>query len=137
MLLALWIAGCTRDRVEGMDLTIDLDPADVAAEATARAEATRSSQSVQDPLPITYVVQAGDNLATIASDHYISLDTLRQFNPQLQSDNLIPGDELLIPVVDPPSESSTIQETGIVKRPSMWYRSAIRCLTWPWRSASR
>ncbi len=111
LLLALWVAGCTRDRAEGLDLTIDLDPADVAAVATERAEATRSSQLVEDPQPpITYIVQEGDNLATIAADHYVSLDTLRRLNPQLQSDRLIPGDELLIPIVEPPPASAQVEE---------------------------
>ena len=111
MLLALLVAGCTRDRVEGLDLTIDLDPADVSAIATERAEAARSSQLVEDPQPsITYIVKEGDNLATIAADHYVSLNTLRRLNPQLQSDRLVPGDELLILIVEPPPESAQVGE---------------------------
>lgn len=108
---ALWLVGCTRDRVEGLDLTIDLDPVDVAVMASERVEAARSDSPAEDPQPpITYIVQAGDNLATIASAHYVSLDTLRRLNPQLQSDQLVPGDELLIPVVEPPPESARVRE---------------------------
>ncbi len=112
LLVLLWAAGCTRDRAEGIGLTVDLDPADVAAIATERAEATRSSQPAEDPQPpITYIVQAGDNLASIAAAHYVSLDILRRLNPQLQSDRLVPGDELLIPVVDPPPPTQTTEAT--------------------------
>jgi len=108
---AVWLVGCTRDRVEGLGLTIDLDPVDVAAMASEQVEAARSDPSTEDPQPpITYIVQAGDNLATIAAAHYVSLDTLRRLNPQLQSDRLVPGDELLIPVVDPPPESARVRE---------------------------
>ncbi len=105
--LVLLVAGCTRDRAAGSDFAIDLDPADVSAIATQRAEDARQQAS---PKPhITYVVEVGDNLASIAANHYVSVDTIRGLNPQLKSDQLVPGDELLIPDVDPPPKSA---ETG-------------------------
>lgn len=106
--LVLLAAGCTRDRSAGSDLAIDLDPADVSAIATQRAQ---DAQQQASPKPnFTYVVQVGDNLASIAASHYVSVDTIRGLNPQLKSDQLVPGDELLIPDVDPPTETAEVEQ---------------------------
>lgn len=112
LLLALvFVASCTRDRLEGTDFSVDLDPADVAAIATQSAAASQDGQPPEtlEP-PFTYIVKDGDNLALIAAEHYISVGTIRNLNPQLQSDRLVPGDELLIPVVEPPLELTPLEE---------------------------
>ncbi len=106
--LVLLVAGCTRDRAAGSDFAIDLDPTDVSAIATQRAE---DAQQQASPKPnITYVVEVGDNLASIAANHYVSVDTIRGLNPQLKSDQLVPGDELLIPDLDPPPETTEVEQ---------------------------
>ncbi|MCB9451205.1 MAG: LysM peptidoglycan-binding domain-containing protein [Anaerolineaceae bacterium] len=44
-----------------------------------------------------YVIQPGDNLFRIAVNHDITLDELREANPQIVGDLIQPGDEINIP----------------------------------------
>lgn len=44
-----------------------------------------------------YLVKAGDSLGKIAQDHKISLKVIRELNPQLKNDKIIPGQRLQIP----------------------------------------
>lgn len=103
LFLALSTVGCTRDRVAEIDFNVDLDPADASAMATRSAEAIQDGQAPEtiEP-PFTYIVKDGDNLALIAAEHFVSIEIIRNLNPQLLSDRLVPGDEILIPVVEPP-----------------------------------
>ena len=107
------LGGCTRDRIDGLSLELEADPIDVAALATAQAELTPASAA--PPKPITYVVEAGDTLADIAVRHATSVAAIQNLNPQLVSDQLFPGDELLVPAAAAPAPAA---EEEIVAAPA-------------------
>lgn len=50
------------------------------------------------PEQCLYIVRAGDNLFRIAINNSLSLDQLRAANPQIRSDVIQPGDQLILPV---------------------------------------
>ena len=92
VLCLLLVGACTRDRGEGIGLTVEADPVDpaelVGPDPNAEAAATAY---------LTYVVKVGDALATVAAQHGTTVGVIRELNPQLTSDNLLPGDEIRIP----------------------------------------
>ena len=98
------LGGCTRDRIDGLSLDLEADPIDVAALATAQAELTPAREA--PPKPLTYIVEAGDTLADIAIRHGTSIAAIQNLNPQLVSDQLFPGDELLVPAGAAPAEAA-------------------------------
>ncbi len=69
-----------------------------------------------------YIVQSGDNLFRIAVNNSVTLDQLRIANPQIQSDIIQPGDQLIIPLpncdgdtvpeIEPTVESTPAAPTG-------------------------
>ena len=92
VLCLLLVGACTRDRVEGVDLAVEADPVDPAALAGPDPESEASTAEF-----LTYVVKVGDALATVAAKHGTTVEVIRELNPQLTSDNLLPGDEIRIP----------------------------------------
>ena len=104
VVLCLLLAGaCTRDRVEGVDLAVEADPVDPAELVGPEPEAEAPEAAY-----LTYVVKVGDALATVAAQHGTTVEVIRELNPQLTSDNLLPGDEIRIPAglvpLDQPGE---------------------------------
>ncbi|MCY3660496.1 MAG: LysM peptidoglycan-binding domain-containing protein [Caldilineaceae bacterium] len=92
VLCLLLVGACTRDRGEGIGLTVEADPVDPAALVGPEAEAAAAAAAY-----LTYVVKVGDALATVAAQHGTTVAVIRELNPQLTSDNLLPGDEIRIP----------------------------------------
>ena len=92
VLCLLLVGACTRDRVEGVGLAVEADPVDPA-------ELVGPEPDAEAPAPayLTYVVKVGDVLATVAAQHGTTVEVIRELNPQLTSDNLLPGDEIRIP----------------------------------------
>ena len=102
VVLCLLLAGaCTRDRVEGVDLAVEADPVD-PAELVGPEPETEAPEAAY----LTYVVKVGDALATVAAQHGTTVEVIRELNPQLTSDNLLPGDEIRIPAGLVPLESA-------------------------------
>ena len=64
--------------------------------ASNLSTAIKPSESVKAG-PKSYIVQRRDNLWSIATQHGISVNALRQANPGLRSDALKVGRELVIP----------------------------------------
>ena len=113
------LGGCTRDRIDGLSLELEADPIDVAALATAQAELTPASAA--PPKPITYVVEAGDTLADIAVRHATSVAAIQNLNPQLVSDQLFPGDELLVPASAAPAPAAEEEIVAVPATDARFY----------------
>ena len=113
------LGGCTRDRIDGLSLDLEADPIDVAALATAQAELTPASEA--PPKPLTYVVEAGDTLADIAVRHATSVAAIQNLNPQLVSDQLFPGDELLVPAAAAPAETAPEESVAAPEADARFY----------------
>lgn len=114
--LGLTLVSCTRDRTAGDDDLISLDPESAEVIAERMAEAAAAAVPADTPVPpITYVVKENDTLAGIAQNHHVTVAVIRELNPQLQSDRLQPGDELLIPVAtaSPPTPEPEEVEDGL------------------------
>ena len=92
ILCLLLVGACTRDRVEGVDLAVEADPVDPADLVGPAPESEAPTAEF-----LTYVVKVGDALATVAAKHGTTVEVIRELNPQLTSDNLLPGDEIRIP----------------------------------------
>ena len=92
VLCLLLVGACTRDRVEGVDLAVEADPVDPADLIGPDPELEAPTAEY-----LTYVVKVGDALATVAAQHGTTVEVIRELNPQLTSDNLLPGDEIRIP----------------------------------------
>ena len=92
VLCLLLVGACTRDRMEGVGLGVEADPVDPAelVGPESQAEATAAAY-------LTYVVKVGDALASVAAQHGTTVEVIQELNPQLTSDNLLPGDEIRIP----------------------------------------
>jgi LysM repeat protein len=91
VLCLLLIGACTRDRGEGIGLTVEADPVDPADLVGPEPDAEAAVAY------LTYVVKVGDALATVAAQHGTTVEVIRELNPQLVSDNLLPGEEIRIP----------------------------------------
>lgn len=66
--------------------------------------------------PLTYIVQRGDSLWKIAHEHGLTLDELREFNPQLKGKNLIfPNQELFLEAKPSSAKIVDIREQKIVE----------------------
>ena len=83
---------------------VTLRPA--AQAARALTEAPKSAPAALAAAPKTYVVQAGDNLWSIAHQHDITVEALASANRLNQTAILRPGQALEIPPPQPPSASS-------------------------------
>lgn len=92
VLCLLLVGACTRDRGEGIGLTVEADPVDPAALVGPEPDAEAAAAEY-----LTYVVKVGDALATVAAQHGTTVEVIRELNPQLTSPNLLPGDEIRIP----------------------------------------
>ncbi len=69
-----------------------------------------------------YIVQAGDSLSQIAAEASLTLEQLRQHNPQLRGSVIHPGNVIFIPVpdylapaVDPADANMALTQTYIVR----------------------
>ena len=113
------LGGCTRDRIDGLSLDLEADPIDVAALATAQAELTPAREA--PPKPLTYIVEAGDTLADIAIRHGTSIAAIQNLNPQLVSDQLFPGDELLVPAAAAPAEAAAEESVAPPEADARFY----------------
>ena len=113
------LGGCTRDRIDGLSLDLEADPIDVAALATAQAELTPASAA--PPKPLTYIVEAGDTLADIAIRHGTSIAAIQNLNPQLVSEQLFPGDELLVPAAAAPAEAAAEESVAPPEADARFY----------------
>ena len=91
VLCLLLVGACTRDRGEGIGLTVEADPVDPAELVDPEPDAEAAVAY------LTYVVKVGDALATVAAQHGTTMEVIRELNPQLTSDDLLPGDEIRIP----------------------------------------
>jgi hypothetical protein len=82
------------------------DPAATARPSTSAPVATASPSATPIPEPTaqTYTIKAGDTLSKIARDNGLTLEQLRDANPEITNPNLIAvGDVIIIPV-PPPDE---------------------------------
>ncbi|MEQ8672832.1 MAG: LysM peptidoglycan-binding domain-containing protein [Aggregatilineales bacterium] len=81
--------------------TINITPA-AGTPATATPSGLITPTDFLNPSNIPeqclYIVRTGDNLFRIAINNGLSLDQLRAANPQIRSDVIQPGDQLLLPV---------------------------------------
>lgn len=67
--------------------------------------------AVVEPEQLTYTVQAGDLLSTIAQNFGVTVDAILAANPDVEDANVIQvGDELVIPAA-PPAEGETATAT--------------------------
>jgi len=92
VLCLLLVSACARDRAEGVGLGVEADPVDPAELVGPESDAEGPASAY-----LTYVVKVGDALATVAAQHGTTVEVIRELNPQLTSDNLLPGDEIRIP----------------------------------------
>jgi LysM repeat protein len=64
--------------------------------------------------PVTYLVETGDTLYSIAEQFEITIDQLLAYNPQIVDPNNVPvGSELIIPAADAPLPSPTPLPTNL------------------------
>lgn len=64
----------------------------------------------------TYLVSRGDSLWKIANEYNLSVDKLREANPQLQGDKLQIGDELSLVVPEPLVNVVTVEQVSLSER---------------------
>lgn len=64
--------------------------------------------------PVTYIVESGDTLFSIAEQFGISIDQLLAYNPEITDPNNIPiGSQIIIPAADAPLPSPTALPTNL------------------------
>lgn len=76
VLCLLLVGACTRDRGEGIGLTVEADPVDPAALVGPEPDAEAAAAAY-----LTYVVKVGDALATVAAQHGTTVEVIRELNP--------------------------------------------------------
>jgi len=80
----------------------------IQGQSSVRIFATEAGESS----PLIHTVEEGESLESIADEYGTSPDMMADHNPGLPPGGPAPGDELIVPDVEPPTEEETILEGG-------------------------
>lgn len=104
-------------------------PSAILSSFDDQSAATQKSDKPRDTI-LTYSVIEGDTLSTIAEKFGISVDTIKWANPNLKSEKLSIGQELLIPPVT--GIVVTVKKGDTIQSLAKKYKSdAQKILNWP------